>query len=158
MEPINQIVQRVSENEQPKRVENLNDKTLINLWERLNHIYGHKFSSAFGESAFDGKGVTETARTWASGLRGVSGDEIAAGLRECVDSGESWPPALPEFVAMCKGRKENGFGLSYIPECHRQENRVRPENRLSSDERDAHRKEIGSKGVSIMKSVLRVRK
>ncbi len=126
---------------------------MTNLWERLTHIYGHKFASAYGESAIDEHGLTEAAKTWASGLRGISGDQIANGLRECVDCGESWPPTLPEFVATCKGKTINGFGLDYVPEYHREVTR-NPERLLSSDERDKHRKEIGKKGMAGLKDIL----
>ena len=128
---------------------------MTNLWERMTHIYGHKFASAYGESAIEGNNLTEAARTWSSGLRGLTGEQIANGLRECINCGASWPPTLPEFVKMCKGEGENEFGLNYIPEYHREVNRVRPENRLSSTERDAHRKEIGAKGMADLKSALK---
>ena len=121
----------------------------------MGHIFGHKFTSAYGEMAYDGNNLTEAARTWASGLRGLTGEQIANGLRECVNCGASWPPTLPEFVKMCKGEGENEFGLNYVPEYHREENRVKPENRLSSTERDKHRKEVSAKGMAGLKAVLR---
>lgn len=133
----------------------MNDKLMLNLWERLNHIYGHKFSSAYGESAFNDNGLTEPARTWASGLLGVTGEQIANGLRECVNCGESWPPTLPEFVRICKGKSLNGFGLDYIPEYHRQIKQ--PERLLSSDARNEHRKKIGKEGVKGLRDAIRVK-
>lgn len=128
---------------------------MTNLWERMTHIYGHKFASAYGESAIEGNNLTEAAKTWASGLRGLTGEQIADGLRECINCGESWPPTLPEFVKMCKGKTENEFGLDYTPEYHREENRIRPENRLSSTERDKHRKETSVKGMADLKAALK---
>ena len=121
---------------------------MSNLWERMGYIYGHKFTSVYGEVAYDGSELTEAAKTWAAGLAGLAGDDIAKGLRECIACGDSWPPALPDFVRMCNGKKDNGFGLDYIPEYHREVNRVSPENRISSDERDEHRKEVSKKGMA----------
>ncbi len=75
---------------------------IVNLWERLTHLYGHKFSAAFGESAANPDGsLTEVAHTWAGGLRGITGAQLAVGLRQCILSGTEWPPSLPEFRAMC---------------------------------------------------------
>lgn len=158
MDHISKIANKALRNEQPQQEKNgsaITDKTIINLWERMNHIYGHKFSATYGESAVKGNELTATARTWQTGLRGVTGEQIAAGLHECIDCGESWPPALPEFVKMCRGKRVNEFGIDYIPEYHREVNRVSPENRLSSTERDAHRKEVSSKGMADLKSALK---
>lgn len=74
-----------------------------NLWERMNHLYGHKWSSAYGELASDANGeLTETASTWARGLNGLAGQELAHGLEGCVSRSDPWPPSLPEFRALCK--------------------------------------------------------
>lgn len=98
--------------------------------------------------------LTEAARTWASGLRGLTGDQIANGLRECVDCGESWPPTLPEFVKMCKGSATNRFGLDYIPEYHREAPIVDESRLLSSYQRDASRK-AGREQLDKMNKMLR---
>lgn len=80
----------------------LTARRIVNLWERLTHIYGHKFSAAFGESAANPDGsLTEVAQTWQSGLRGATGEHLAHGLRACIESGDEWPPALPAFRKMC---------------------------------------------------------
>lgn len=119
----------------------------------MTHIYGHKFASAYGESAIEGNDITEAARTWSSGLRGLTGEQIAQGLRECINCGASWPPTLPEFVKMCKGIGENEFGLSYIPECYRKEHRR--ERILESDEnKEAHNRAYQS-GMSGIKDILK---
>ena len=127
---------------------------MTNLWERMGYIYGHKFSATYGESAVnESNNLTEAAKTWATGLRELTGEQIAKGLHECVNCGESWPPTLPEFVAMCKGIKKNGFGLDYVPECYRQEKR--PERILSSDARDEHRKEVAEKGMAAIRAAMK---
>ena len=154
MDHISKITNQVSQNGQPQQDENLNNKIMINLWERLTHIYGHKFASAYGESAIEGNNLTEAARTWASGLRGLAGEQIATGLRECINCGASWPPTLPEFVKMCKGDGENEFGLNYIPEYHRKENRR--ERLIESDENKTKHKAAFKSGMSGIKDILKV--
>lgn len=118
----------------------------------MNHIYGHKFSATYGESAINGNSLSEAARTWSVGLRGLTGEQIAKGLHECIASGESWPPALPEFVSMCKGKAINDFGLDYVPECYRETKR---ERLLESDENKAKHKAAYEKGMGGLKNILK---
>ena len=125
---------------------------MTNLWERLTHIYGHKFASAYGETATEGNNLTEAARTWSSGLRGLTGEQIASGLRECINCGASWPPTLPEFVKMCKGESENEFGLNYVPEYHRKE--YRRDRLIESDENKEKHKAAYEEGMSGIKDIL----
>lgn len=39
---------------------------------------------------------------WATGLQGLSTDAIQQGLEAVRRSGATFPPSLPEFVALCK--------------------------------------------------------
>jgi len=90
-------------------------RLMVNLCERMTHIYGHKFTAWWGESAVNSAGeLTDVAQTWMSGLRGISGEQIANGLRACVGSGEVWPPTLPEFRAMCLPEKRDPIHRDYI--------------------------------------------
>ena len=83
----------------------------MHLWERMIHLYGHKFSAVFGERATRPDGLlTDVAQTWAGGLRGITGAQLAAGLRTCIGSGNEWPPSLPAFRAMCLPER--------VPRCH----------------------------------------
>lgn len=97
-----------------------------NLWERMTHLYGHKFTSTYGEFATANGVLTDVAQTWASALQGLVGDQLADGLRACIDCGEAWPPSVPEFVGMCKKKSLNDFGLSYTPEYHREQPKALP--------------------------------
>ena len=47
--------------------------------------------------------LTVFGDTWARALAGVSPHQLANALQSCVASGDAWPPALPEFRAMCDG-------------------------------------------------------
>ncbi len=68
------------------------ERVMDKLWMRMAKIYGHRWTASFGDSD-DG--------TWAKGLRGLTGEQIALGLSRCVERGEAWPPTLPEFRALC---------------------------------------------------------
>lgn len=61
-------------------------------------IYGHRWVSSYGA---DPAGVG--GDTWAAGLAGLTGPQLADGLRAAVASSDPWPPTLPEFRAMCLG-------------------------------------------------------
>lgn len=126
---------------------------MSNLWERMGYMYGHKFTSVHGETAYVNGELTEAAKTWATGLRGLAGEQVANGLHACIDSGEAWPPTLPEFVEMCKGKAVDEFGLGYVPEYHRKPE-TNPERILSSGARDQHRKEVSKKAVADLRAAL----
>jgi hypothetical protein len=77
---------------------------LRRLWARMASIYGHKWTSAYGEACEDATGLlTIPGDTWARGLTGISEQQIASGLNVALLSAEGWPPSLPEFRAMCFG-------------------------------------------------------
>ena len=74
-------------------------------------MYGHKFTSQFGE---------QPTETWVTCLKGVSGPQMANGLRECLERCLEWPPAAAEFRNMALGRSVakdgteiNHGGLAY---------------------------------------------
>lgn len=62
----------------------------------MAEIYGHRWTSAYGDNPNEG-----AAQTWAKGLGGILPRQLAAGLRNCLASADPWPPTLPEFRAMC---------------------------------------------------------
>lgn len=68
------------------------------LWLRMTEIYGHKWTSAYGEDAESGAG-----ETWAVGLCGLTARDINTGLSAAIVSTDPWPPSLPMFRAMCLG-------------------------------------------------------
>jgi len=111
----------------------------------MSHLYGHKFTSAFGESAISNGELTDVAKTWASGLRGLTGAQIAKGLHVICARTDPWPPTLPEFRAACAGKALNEFGLNYVPEYHRPQPIREKAKLLSSDERDARREKAADR-------------
>lgn len=72
------------------------------FWQRMAAIYGHRWTSAYGERCDDDSGVlTVPGDTWQRGLSGVGERSIGTGLNACVISADPWPPTLPAFRAMC---------------------------------------------------------
>ena len=69
------------------------------LWVRMAEIYGHRWTSAYGERADDGG----AGDTWAKGLAGITPAQLGEGLKACIASADPWPPTLPEFRARCLG-------------------------------------------------------
>ena len=56
-------------------------------------MYGHKFTSAYGDVP---------SETWSRALAGATGSDIAQGIKACFQRQDTWPPTLPEFVEMCR--------------------------------------------------------
>ena len=73
------------------------DRLMDRLWTRMTRIYGHRWTSSFGDGD-DG--------TWAMGLHDILPTEIAHGLSACVTRDHDWPPSLPEFRHLCRPEAE----------------------------------------------------
>lgn len=61
----------------------------------MSQAYGYKFASQFGDEPND---------VWIGALQGITGEQIAAGLRKCAEIYPQWPPGAIEFKALCEGR------------------------------------------------------
>lgn len=59
-------------------------------------IYGHRWVSSYGDDP-----RSMTGDTWAAGLAGLTGEQLARGLEACIATSEPWPPTLPEFRVLC---------------------------------------------------------
>ena len=72
--------------------------------------------------AFDrrwaGVEIADLRDTWAAGLAGISGQELAAGLRAAA--AHRWVPTLPEFAAMCQPWREPQAGFELAQQLMRQ--------------------------------------
>lgn len=94
----------------------------------------HKWTSGL-------EGIEATAvDEWSRKLAGLSGEEIKRGLD---DWNEDWPPSADEFRKCCLGtrNRKNDHGLDYVPQVYRGTPQRDKSRLLSSDERDASRKE-----------------
>lgn len=76
------------------------------LWVRMAEIYGHKWVSSFGE---------KPNYAWTVGLENIPPTAIKYGIEAIINSGDSWPPSLPEFVDYCSGIEASDV----ISEVHR---------------------------------------
>ena len=111
---------------------------IAQLWARMASMYGHRWLSAYGERDEDG--------TWRRVLSGLVGEQIAKGLRGCIESGSEWPPSAPEFRRMCLGLRvdtSDGGSIANSMPPHRA--------MLESDEVKARRKELGRKAFAEMR-------
>ena len=75
----------------------ITEQHMAAFWERMEQIYGSKFTSEFGNAIdFWFRAFTE---------RKLSAYHLKQGLEACMDGGEQFPPSLPKFLAMCKPKK-----------------------------------------------------
>lgn len=115
------------------------------LFKKIQARYGHKWTSCID-------GIEDIAvAEWSETLGGLTGEQIKHGLDTW--NGD-WPPSAPEFKNACLGKGQNEFGLGYIPEYHREANRVPHDKRLSSDERDTKREKARSTYLPKLKEAL----
>jgi hypothetical protein len=61
-------------------------------------MFGNTWVSQYG-AAPDGLG----GDTWSAALAGISGIQVARGLRQTLATGAEFPPSAPRFRAMCLG-------------------------------------------------------
>ena len=67
----------------------------IYIWPILSGMYGHKFTSQFGDSVDS---------TWIACLKGLNELQIKKGLEACLTEYPVWPPGAAQYRAMCEGR------------------------------------------------------
>jgi len=83
-----------------------------NLFERLVAMYGSQKVAAM----WSGASIDTVKATWGSQLGRFPAATIGLALQKLVDSGDGWPPTLPEFVEACRqcslGRRQEGTALT----------------------------------------------
>lgn len=73
---------------------------LEKLWITMTQTYGHKWTSNYGEAP-------KADHAWAKILGGLTGHQLANGLRRLIELGQvdpevaKWPPSAPDFRGMC---------------------------------------------------------
>ena len=80
---------------------------------RLRAMHGDMF-----DRRWTGVEIADLRDTWAAGLAGISGQELAAGLRAAA--AHRWVPTLPEFAAMCQPWREPQAGFELAQQLMRQ--------------------------------------
>ena len=81
---------------QSDKPEKLSQNLMDSLWIKMSEMYGHRWTSNFGVSA-------DPSHSWASVLKGITGQQIANGLNALVEKPDEfdWPPPANVFRAMC---------------------------------------------------------
>ena len=79
------------------------------LWLRMGEIFGQRWTGPFGNDP-----ATGAAQTWAKGLAGLTGQQVARGMSAVMTSAEPWPPTLPEFRSLCLGIPSFGVVMYQI--------------------------------------------
>lgn len=112
MQPIAKVLQtarpgfaakgtNVSDSPAPS-IDPIRQAALRRFWARMAAIYGHRWTSAYGDTPEDTAGaLTVAGDTWRRGLVGITETRVGEGLTACLRSSEPWPPTLPEFRAYC---------------------------------------------------------
>ena len=71
-------------------------------------IYGYKWTNHLGIVADDNGNLTEAAKTWQAGLKGLTTIDMGVGFRWLITEYAEWPPSLPRFRELCfKKNSEN---------------------------------------------------
>lgn len=66
------------------------------VWVALSGLYGHKFTTAYGE---DPQGIQ--GLLWQAAIDDLSEDQLRHGLGRCLTRVDRWPPDAPEYRALC---------------------------------------------------------
>lgn len=77
----------------------LTERHVADLWRRMTRIYGHRWTSSYGET---------DEGTWHKALQGLTPAQVGRGLSRCaIHRADGWPPTLPEFRALCTPTAED---------------------------------------------------
>ena len=67
------------------------------MFARFAASYGNKVTSMWGDCP-----QADVLDAWQTGLSGLSGEQIKAGLNRTLDSYPDWPPTLGQFRQLCR--------------------------------------------------------
>lgn len=73
---------------------------MLRLWQRMTEIFGHRWTSTYGETNTAAAGA---GSTWAAALSGMEPEQIRRGIAAAALGADPWPPSLPAFRAACLG-------------------------------------------------------
>lgn len=115
-------------NENARRLES---RTLMtHLWELMARMYGHKWSSAFGDEIDPGN-------VWATVLHDCDIEKIRHGFRKCMEQGLEWPPSAPEFRRLCLDQSEVSWEHKRIEAADRERQRVALQDLRNEEQKQA---------------------
>jgi hypothetical protein len=81
----------------------LTDAQVVRLFARMRHLWGHRFSSHYGEAVDDAGNLTPSARHWQHDLADYTAEQVAAGMAQAVTRRLQWPPGPVELMSLCDG-------------------------------------------------------
>ena len=101
MEQVKDLAERISAHptrseprvDSPSPGKDLHTRRMLALWVRMAEIFGHRWTSSFGESP---------SKAWTDALRQMPNDDMARGVTYLTNGDSVWPPTLPEFKAVCR--------------------------------------------------------
>lgn len=68
---------------------------------RMEHLYGHRWTTNYGK-AVNGKGeLTLAAKQWAHDLADFPPHAILRAMKRLESEYREWPPTVPQFKALC---------------------------------------------------------
>jgi hypothetical protein len=70
-----------------------NDAQVREIWIRMGSVYGHKWSSQYGE---------QIDSTWRRAMQSLPLERLKMALARCAKRKDPWPPSLTEFVALAE--------------------------------------------------------
>ena len=99
---------RMLQRESQQSIEKLQKlKDIKQLWQLMSSMYGHKWTSAYGDEP-------DPDKVWQATLFDCNWEAIQNGLSVLVKRGSEWPPAAPEFRKLCLGIEE-GVNVARAP-------------------------------------------
>jgi len=121
-------------------------ETIQTLWLTMTRVYGHKWTSQFGDQVDPGN-------VWAACLKGLSNEQVKHGLNCLVLNGQEWPPSAPEFRKLCTGADEVNWEHKRIERAEDEWRGMRNEWRLQDLGRKERAKIAGKRALSEMKAL-----
>lgn len=77
--------------------ESSTSEQIAQVWHRLASIYGHKWTSQYGE---------RVDPLWSRAMKSLPVERLKVALARCGKRDDPWPPSLPEFLAMSRIQPE----------------------------------------------------
>lgn len=88
-----------------KPSETLTQRKALRVWDRMQEMFGNTFTTQYGHVPL---------HTWSQAIGMMTDEQLLTGLKAVAMSGETFPPTLPKFIAMCEG-KAAGEQAEYAP-------------------------------------------
>lgn len=115
-------------------------KRALRVWDRMQEMFGNTFTTQYGHVPL---------LTWTQAIDSLSDEQLFRGLRAVAMSGDTFPPTLPKFVALCRNEADQECRVN--PTAYKQ----LPANPPETEEHRAARIERGKQEMAELKAKLR---